>query len=295
VGFTLWALLWDPHLEPPLRPTSDRKKMVERYFRPPADKALKADARRLGFLALAAVVLALIVASALSIVIGVVLLLIAAGLWTNGEGQLSRYRKDVDASLPKPTDQQMDKFLEADCAMARIQALKRMDLTLADLDLGYQPDPDEHPLVVHGPVFDKQGPVVGDDGKWRFRTNEMMVICPTAHHLGIFECRIDVSSGKCRKEEVREVYYSDVVMVAQVDKVQELKFDALNLNGTVNSFVGGKLSDLTELQIALPSADRCEILVAMGAHHSSSKSFRLQVSNIDHVLPELRNLLRTHK
>jgi hypothetical protein len=200
----------------------------------------------------------------------------------------------------------MNELLQVSLNAAAERAMKRLDLSRADLALtSEEADPDgaasdtprlaeqgSGPLTIFGPILDPRKQRIGRDRVWRFRSYEVMVICPTKHHLGIYECSLDMRTGALGKEEVREYYYSDVIMVSLVNKPSEIALESRNRDGSV-VFRGTAILD--ELQVVVASGDRSEIIAGITERDSVGRAIRLQESRLDQVVASLRVLLRSKK
>lgn len=131
---------------------------------------------------------------------------------------------------------------------------------------------------------DKAGlPCCHDAGLVRFRVNHMLVRCPTRHHLGVYRCRIDMRTGSPRKEEVCEIYYSDVSMISLSHGSEHVTVEARTEEGYALGTFGDKLS-LRKLHIAFRSGERDESVAAL-----------VPDAQLDTVVRALRGLLRERK
>jgi hypothetical protein len=291
--------------EEPRKPTPAeiRKEEVTKYFKPTPDQADQVTAYKFlasgGFFVLFGLALLAVGAPALAVPV----LLIGILVVLHGWERLALYRRDHAAAEPKPTDRKMDDYLEGDLAAVATHALKRLGLTEADLELtSEQADPTRArladqgsgPLTVFGPVVTSKKRIGKEkENVWRFSAYEVMVICPTRDHLGIFECTIDLHTGGKRDEEVREYYYSDVAMVALVNRPPtELALHPLDRDGSSRAFIN-KIA-LCELQIAASSGDRSTIVAGVNPT-GPRRTVTLLESRLDRVVDALRRLLRHKK
>jgi hypothetical protein len=284
-------------------PAEARKTAVNRYFRPapPASDELKAYT----FLRLGAVVALL--GAALFVVglpgVAVPVLFASLVLLVQGAERLGRFRREFAAANPKPSDAEMDRHLKADRQRVAQHAMRRLGLHEEELELtSEQADPlhlrwlAEHgsgPPTVVGPVLEAKKRI-GEDEIWRFSANEIMVICPTADHLGIFECTIDYATGGMRDEEIREFYYSDITMVSLVNKpATQLALHPLDFTGQRRALVS-KVA-LCEMQIAVSSGDRSTIVAGLSPKDGPRRVIKLQESHLEDVVEAVRKLLRRKK
>lgn len=198
-----------------------RKKRVEKYFRRTPDPKQRTPAITLvGAAAAAGVLLAIIMFASGSGFLGLLLLAASGYGGYKGLQRMAGYNREYAEAEPKPSDEEMDYLLGRDLAGGREQAMRRLGLTLDELELpSEQWDPVAHltrgnPLVdqqhqqlrdlmiVYGPAFPTLS-AVGGDGVWRFAAYEVMVICPTGYHLGYIGLgstfSLAVSSAKRRR------------------------------------------------------------------------------------------------
>ncbi|MFL5862008.1 MAG: hypothetical protein ACJ780_14725, partial [Solirubrobacteraceae bacterium] len=175
--------------------------------------------------------------SAISLIVAGVIILLKGGelKW--------RYDRTLRAAEPKPTDSGMDELLRSDLAAVRDRALDRLGVMTEDLEIDDPHDPlggvvapespgdltpasgldsrDRQPLVVHGP-WDATHTVIANDGRWRFGKYQVMVICPTRHHLAIYVCLLNFLTGGLEGEWTQEYHYVDVVAVGTTTDADEV-------------------------------------------------------------------------
>jgi hypothetical protein len=281
-----------------------RKEAVDRYFRPTPDTKDRTVALTLlqagGGVCLLAVA---ILAVQLPIALAAAVLLLGVVVVLQGWERLARYNREFTAADGKPTDGEMDGYLQADLKKIAQHALRRLDLHERDLELtSEEVDPTggrrlaeqgSGPVTVFGPVL-TSSKCIGLDEVWRFGAYDVMVICPTAYHVGIFECTLDIRTGGRRSEEVREYHYADVVMVSLVNNPPaDLSLNPLDRAGRLRSRITRAV--LCELQIAVSSGDRSSIVVGITGKEAPQRTVRLQESGLDRVVATLRRRLREKK
>jgi len=111
----------------------------------------------------------------------------------------------------RATDDQMDSWTAEDMANLRKRAVEKSSL-----------DPSEllrEPVVVTGPRLRGLGGAQfgirrGKDQQIRFTPIDTTIINFTEHQLVLFQCALDLTTGKALNESVDEYFYKDVVSAA---------------------------------------------------------------------------------
>lgn len=211
----------------------------------------------------------------------------------------------------------MDDLLAGDLAKVREHAIRRLGLTLDELELFPQQwDPvanlahgnpsidqqQKRPWLVFGPEVRgfSFGPkvrafsTVGRDGFCRFVAYDVMVICPTGYHLALYQCTIDFLTGGLRNEQTREFHYADVVSVSTTTRSdQELPFQPLDLRGDTS--VNFEKALFRDFEIVVSSGDRSKIVVGIQDEAQPDKQAALQPSGIEEVISSVRRMLKEKK
>jgi hypothetical protein len=153
---------------------------------------------------------------------------IGLGIW----GIVSYYQK--------PTDEQMDAWIQEDLKDLRTRALAKTGI-----------DPSEiiaEPVMVYGPRFwniggAEVGIKKGKDGIVRFMPIGVTVINFTPHQLMAYQCAVDLTTGNSLSEGTDEYFYRDVVSVSTQSESLTLEgIDTAVSNGPLAALmVGGKL------------------------------------------------------
>ncbi|TWF78033.1 hypothetical protein FHX44_113952 [Pseudonocardia hierapolitana] len=286
--------------------TEERRKKVRKYFKITPDAREETRAIRVMWVG----VVGLIGAATLLIAQQSLLALLAAGVGAiaalQGRIALSSYRRRYEAAEPKPSDVDMDRILNQDLARVARRAMERLDVTADELELrSYEvdqwaqisgrrrlADQGRGPLVVFGPAERSRGRQ-GVDRVWRFAVYEVMVICPTGHHLAIYECVLDFVTGRRRNEDTHEYHYPDVVAVTTKTRAPE-GFQLI-LPGGGTSDTAFRHTMTREFQIIVSSGDRSSIIVEIRDDDRPEQEFKLQESGIDRVIAAVRRMLREKK
>lgn len=134
---------------------------------------------------------------------GLGLLLIGVGIW------------GLVAWSKRPTDAQMDAWLDEDLRMLPPKALSKTGTDPSDLVA--------EPVMITGPrlsdianahlAFRK-----GKDNIFRFTPVNITVINFTANQLIVYSCALDLTTGNALNESTDEYFYKDVVSVATKTK-----------------------------------------------------------------------------
>lgn len=121
---------------------------------------------------------------------------------------LKRYEEEYSRAEPKPSDEQMDKWLWESITRVKRRALKKLDL-LPEQILGNPGDP----IILVGPSKGAQA-AVGKDGNLRFSHYEIVIIYLTNYHLAVYKATLDMATGEVLSESTQEYHYEDVVSVS---------------------------------------------------------------------------------
>jgi hypothetical protein len=286
--------------------SKSRKEAVRKYFRKTPDSSEERNAIRLMILGAAVAIAAVVILMIGPQLVGIAIGLLALVALSQGLMQRANYLRKYAAAEPKPSDSQMDQLLRDDIRRAAGRALKRLGLTLDELELrshdvdplavgGHQrlADQGRGPIAVFGPTAQAQGRI-GIDRKWRFTRYDIMVICPTGHHLGIYECVLDLASGRRRDEETNEYHYADVVAVrTTTTATPEVAINVLDPSAHRRISLGGALH--REFQIIVSSGDRSSIIVGIKDDDEPGEVVLLQESGIESVIEAVRRMLRAKK
>lgn len=129
------------------------------------------------------------------------------------------YYKEHNASQPKPTENQMNAWMEEDKRKVASSALARLNLQpISDHVINI-----EKPLIVIGPMNGAKY-AKGNDGILRFSLYQIIVIYVTNHHLCAYCCELDFETGVVSQESTYEYHYTDVVSVSTSNTNSDLFF-----------------------------------------------------------------------
>lgn len=105
---------------------------------------------------------------------------------------------------------------------------------------------------------------------WRFSSYDVMVICPTWYHLGIYECVLDFAGGGRGNEDTHEYHYCDVVAVAT--RTRSRTGPGFELVDDASNHVSLMRTMTQDLEIVASSGDRSAIVV--GIHDDAARTTR---------------------
>jgi len=200
--------------------TESREKAVPKYFIETPKKPEVPDVITDRVIAVVGGVLALVGVVLLSTgrvcsgLIGLPLggLLLLMGLSSNYAAEkayaekLKEYEREYEKAEPKPSDAQMDEWLQEDRQRIRLEALKKLDLEPSQLIR-------KDPIEVIGPA-DAANLAIGKDGVIRFSKYDIVVVFLTDYHLAGYQYTLDMAQGAQIAESTQEYHSKDVVSVA---------------------------------------------------------------------------------
>jgi hypothetical protein len=245
-----------------------------------------------------------LIALAGSTFLGIVLLGAAGYSAYKGFGRKRAYDEQHRKAEPKPTDQQMDAYLADDLRSLEAKAMQALGLTAEDLETGddlWDPvtalshgrvtdRPTKRPIVVHGPA-PASGYAIGEDGIWRFRSYEVMVICPTHHHLAIYNSELSLVTGGLFHEETQEYQYAHVVSVSTVTIPKpELKLAQADSEDDDKELFAITL--LRKFEVGVSSGRSTSVTVGISDEKDPEKQALLPPSGIQEIIGSVRRVLR---
>ncbi|WP_328495159.1 hypothetical protein OHS59_22265 [Streptomyces sp. NBC_00414] len=284
---------------------TERKKKVEKYFHPTPEQSLDQIAT------------ALLVGGGVLVLVGLItmsgntfvgVLLMAGGIWAaiRGGQKKKEYGEAYEKAEPKPSDREMDRLLAGDLKIIEDRAMRRLGITADHLEIGAESwdpvmallggspaeRPKKRPLVLYGPKFSGFG--IGDDGVWRFKEYEVLVVCPALHHLALFHCTLDFLSGGLSKEDTEEYQYNHVVAVSTrtTPAPDHVSLDELNTRAPDDDTVRFSKVQRRRLEVSVSNGQSMGVTVGITDEDDSSKKARLQSSGIDEVIGSIRRVLR---
>jgi hypothetical protein len=297
------------------RVATDRKRKVEKFFFHTPDPA---DRNKAIFVAVCAAVVAVIglILLASVVIVGLIFLVVAVYVGYKAYGRFRVYNEQYKKAEPKPSGRELDQYLARDIAVIEERAMRELGLTPDDLETEDQQwDPlaglgvddagrqqFKRPIVVYGPQV-SSGFAIGDDNVWRFRTYEVMVICPTYHHLAIFRTDLSLLTGGLFHEQTQEYQYAHVVSVSTITQPSNISLeetrkekdkDARKSVGS-NDQVRFARTVLKQFELGVSSGRSSTVTVGIADGNNPENQARLTDSGIQQVISSVRRVLRDKK
>lgn len=195
----------------------------------------------------------------------------------------ARYKKEIERTEPKPSEAQMDAWLEEDKAR-----IIQPSIFMSKLDLPAESVINANdPLVVIGPAAGAKIKA-GEDGVFRFSRYEIVVIYLTDYHLGAYSCELDFVTGNVTREQTQEYHYTDVVSVATL--TSNTPFRVETMDGTLHPIVSSQ-----EFSLSVASGQSIRVAVNFPQLPDILKTGRLAPTGAERAISTLRTLLREKK
>lgn len=262
-----------------------------------------------------------IAAGTLRIPVEMLLFLLSIGIMITGVKQLSagfgekrRFFDAMNRTLPRPSDQDMQRIIDTDSDALISRALSQLGLNMGDLSASRQGNGHEvrgfedlvvetsswgsgggsrgDALLVRGPAFPCWS-AIGDDWILRYSRYQIMVVCPTSFHLAIYRCIFDLYSGRMDYEQTHEYHYQDVVAV----RTDTLPLGVPGISLTQRDSqreLFSRYDTMRQLRIIVASGDHCAITLkaSSGAEVAAQYDDGAEFSD---VLKRIRDMLRDKK
>jgi hypothetical protein len=193
--------------------------------------------------------------------------------------KLKKYEEQYQKAEPKPSDAQMDEWLQKDRERIRVEALKKLDLESSQVV--------REPIEVIGPA-NKADLALGKDNVIRFSKYDLVTVYLTDYHLAAYKCTLDMAHGTQTEESTQEYHYKDVVSVATQTGGSDIF--AVLLNGEHKS-----IASYQKFQLAVASGDRIEVAIAFPQLSDIIKDGKLADTGADEAIRVIRSRLREMK
>lgn len=132
------------------------------------------------------------------------------------EEAYTKYKEDYAEAEPKPSDEQMDQWMENDINNIIEESLKRLDLEHED----YR----SKPFLIGGPELDNQKiPTqlrVGRDGKVRYSHLNILIVFLTEHNIATYQCTHNLINGQTLTDKTREFPYKEITNL-EIEKINK--------------------------------------------------------------------------
>jgi hypothetical protein len=192
------------------------------------------------------------------------------------EEACNKYRKDYDLAEPKPSDEQMDKWMNNDVEKIVDEALRRLDLEHED----YR----SKPLLIGGPV--SQGETIyarGRDGKTRYSHFNILVVFLTDYHVAAYQSINSMEYGQILTDNTQEFPYKEITNLGTQTVKQEIKL--------VNDSLSAE-SGFMEFTLATSGANIIRVAYAF-ARSSDSQGELLKIGE-EYTIAAIRRKLQDY-
>lgn len=265
-----------------MKSADSREVAVRKYFKPTPEKPSYAVEV---ILMIAGGILLVVCLGTREAAVQIILLVAALGLGLRGAWKYyvkrRDYMEDYNECEPKPSDEQMDRWLDEDLGRIRSEAGNKLGVVpeqLVNLD---------DPLVVVGPQKSAKWKI-GEDEIFRFSGYEVVVIYLSNYHLGAYTCDLDMHKGLIGREETQEYHYTDVVSVATVHS--DSRFTLVDEDGTERTIPSQQMFSLS-----VASGESIRIAVAFPHIEDILRHGELRPSGADKAVSQIRTMLREKK
>lgn len=202
--------------------------------------------------------------------------------WSTYSDTKSNYDKAYAEAEPKPSDEQMDAWLDRDIRRLTAEAVDKLDLLPEQIF-----NENKEPIKVVGPSRNADL-AVGKDDIIRFSKYDLVLVYLTDYHLAAYKATLDMAQGTTTSESTQEYHYTDVVSVATQTEGSDLF--AVMVNGEkkpVNSY--------QKFALSVASGERIEVVVGFPQLSDIVKQGKLSPTGADKAISIIRSRLREKK
>lgn len=192
---------------------------------------------------------------------------------------MAKYQEAFDKAEPKPSDQQMDAWLNGDVQRVKQDGLQKLDLEHTPLL--------RDPIVVIGPSQNAAARA-GEDGILRFTYYEVVCVYLTEYHLAAYNGRLDMHDGVVTRESTQEYHYSDVISVSTRTE-SSLTF-TLVVNGQHKS-----IPLFQEFALSVASGEQIRVVTAFPNLDEYIQKGKMPITGADQAITAIRSRLREKK
>ena len=193
----------------------------------------------------------------------------------------SQYKKAYQKAEPKPSDEQMNKWLAQDKKQIVADAMDKLGLVPEQVLNA------NDPLVVIGPLSSARFRI-GNDGTIRFSSYEIVVIYLTDYHLGAYSCEWDFVNARIISEQTQEYHYTDVVSVSTLNSSSD--FSVITPDGKEHP-----VKRHQQFTLSVASGESIKITVAFPQVETLFQKGKLLPTGADRAINVLRTMLREKK
>lgn len=200
--------------------SSDRPEAVRKYFtKTPAepeepDYSSKQTQMTIGGILLLITLFLLFSGKGFLILLGIIGGIVGFNLLREGFSKYSemkeeyekasaQYRRDYALSEPKPSDEQIDQWLDDDKKNIIAESLRKLDLDREDYKV--------EPFILGGPDDSQDTRYArGKDGKIRYSRFNILIVYLTDHNVSTYQSRNDLVYGQTLSDTTREFPYKEI-------------------------------------------------------------------------------------
>lgn len=276
--------------------TSTRQEALKKYFSPNIDKPISpSDTSSSSSLIMGGVGAVCLLLAMTGLMGGTSWLigLIGVGLiwaaWSGASSRSSKARSDnsyyqnqmekYEKYEPKPSDEQVDEWLNIDKAKLISGAVDK--LGLVEEQILNSADP----LIIIGPV-PRARYKKGKDGVIRFSDYRVVVIYLSDYHLGAYSSNLDFINEKTDRELTQEYHYTDIVSVSTLSTNSD--FVLVDIDADEKT-----IPDQQEFTLSVSSGEKISVTVAFP--EVEILDGKLLPTGADKAIGTIRTMLREKK
>jgi hypothetical protein len=197
-----------------------------------------------------------------------------------------KYKDQFLKAEPKPTDAQMDSWLQKDLDEIKRDALQKLDINVEDIitPQGFNKQ-DSQAIVVVGPG-PKAQVTIGKDGIIRFSIYDILIVYLTKYHLASYKCTLDLATSIRTQETTQEYAYKNIVSVST--KIGSNL--AITIHGQTTS-----LPNYQQFALSVANGDTISVVTSLSADNqllAVLKDGKLPDSGADKAIRAIRSQLR---
>jgi len=221
--------------------------------------------------------------------LGILLSWARPGLWLLGVGTVYSGTL-VTAFIARPSDRRIDEWLKEDATRLREKALEMLNVEDEDIEI-------DEPLQLAGPLTHTTRLVQrkhvrvrrGRDRAYRISANKILILLPTEHYLGVFQCIYDSLRDQVFHSVATEYAYRSVVAVKHGEDAEVFDGDDVNVLTSPN---GKKLVPTQFFSMSISNGE--SFSVPMRAQVADTPpSSGLRMTELDRVVRALRKLIQS--
>jgi len=202
--------------------------------------------------------------------------------WSKNSSAKTDYDKAYAEAEPKPSDEQMDAWLEADIRKLTEQAIDKLDLMPEQIF-----NENKEPIKVVGPSKGA-GLAVGKDDIIRFSKYDLVLVYLTDYHLAAYKGTLDMALGTTTSDSTQEYHYADVVSVSTQTAGSDIF--AVMVNGERKA-----VNSVQNFALSVASGERIEVAIGFPQLTDIVKQGKLLPTGADKAISIIRSRLREKK